>query len=95
MSLPLHVPTLRLCPFHFVSKICKYIPPWIDDIQRVSLMQKFDRFLQQVDDRPFQVVDGVPFPDVACCEAMLDALIELLGNLFSPATPAPSLRGFL
>lgn len=59
-------------------------------------MRKFDRFLQQVDDRSFQVVDGVPFPDVACCEAVLDALKELLGWFpFEPMLLASNILGLL
>lgn len=62
-----------------VVEICQFIPPWIDKAQRESLLQKFDRVLQMVVSRPFQVVDGIPVPDGVCFAAMADALDELTG----------------
>jgi hypothetical protein len=73
------LPSSILLTLIHVVEICKFIPPWICQAQRESVLQKFDRFLDMVISRPFQVVDGVPFPDAACCEAMADALDELAG----------------
>ncbi|KAJ5882804.1 uncharacterized protein N7473_011066 [Penicillium subrubescens] len=82
MTLPPPTALCRsLCPSHFVATIRDYIPPWISEIQRESLMQKFDLFRKLIGDGSFQVVDGVPFPDVNCCEAMMPALRQFINLL--------------
>ena len=58
----------------------KCVPPWVDKNVSAPVIEGLHEFLRLTQVSQFQVVNGVSFPDVACCEAMCKTLRELEGQ---------------